>query len=292
MQDGIRGEIQYWYEMAKVLDAAGKECKSPFVEMTLQVMQEAHPNETIEFRSLREQVWEAMKEAKWNKKYLYSLKSVDTLYKGSWYDISGILSGLMESIRSVYEKSNFYKEVRVVTFLDYVYQHLLTKMRKEFTIQKIMSLKGSEYQPLLETIGVVKIINSKFDQGFFVRELMHVGFNTKSAISMHSTQTSFGHKNLKIKNEMAKFKKHMEDCSKFTEIDSNMSMSSARPATAFAGSVNDMGGSGSAGSFGEDLMRPNSSWKKIKQIQPTRMLNSRQSTKSKAAFWFEKAERI
>lgn len=139
MQDGMKGEIQYWNEMAKILDAAGRECKSPFVETTLQVLQEAHPREASLFRKYRERVWEAMKEAKWNKKYLFSLKSVDTLYTGGWKEIAEVISSLMESIRSVYEKSNYYKEQRIVNFLDHMYQHLLNKMRKEFTIPKIMS---------------------------------------------------------------------------------------------------------------------------------------------------------
>jgi hypothetical protein len=67
MQDGMKGEIQYWNEMANVLDAAGRECKTPFVETTLQVIQEAHPREAKLFRHYQEQVWSAMKEAKWNK---------------------------------------------------------------------------------------------------------------------------------------------------------------------------------------------------------------------------------
>lgn len=139
MQEGMKGEIQYWNEMANILDAAGRECKSSFVETTLQVIQEAHPREAKLFRTYQEQVWSAMKEAKWNKKYLFSLKPVDILYNGNWKEIAGVTTALMASIKSIYEKSNFYKEARIVNFLDHMYQHILKKMRKEFTIVRIMN---------------------------------------------------------------------------------------------------------------------------------------------------------
>lgn len=151
IQEGMKGEIQYWHEMANVLDAAGRECKAPFVETTLQVLQEAYPKESRDFRHYREQVWAAMKEAKWNKKYLFSLKPVDTLYKGTWKEIAAVITGLMEAIRSIYEKSNFYKEVRVVNFIDHMYQHLLNKMRKDLSIQKIMACV-TNYDEITETI--------------------------------------------------------------------------------------------------------------------------------------------
>lgn len=95
--------------------------------------------EAKEFRNYREKVWAAMKEAKWNNKYLLSLKSVDILYTGSWKEIAGSIEGLMGSIKSIYEKSNFYKEVRIVNFLDHMYQHLLNKIKSDFKISKIMT---------------------------------------------------------------------------------------------------------------------------------------------------------
>lgn len=126
----MRGEIQYWYEMASILDAAGRECKAPFVESTLQILQEHHQNEAKVFRDLRDQVWEGMKEAKWNKKYMSSIeKPVMILAKGSWKEMVGIISGLMKAIKGIYEKSNFYKEARIVSFLDHMYQHILNKMK-------------------------------------------------------------------------------------------------------------------------------------------------------------------
>ena len=147
-----------------------------------------------------------MKEAKWNKKYLLSLKSVDTLYKGSWKEIAEVIEGLMGSIRSIYEKSNYYKEVRVVNFLDHMYQHLIIKMKREFTIAKILS-STNIIQQMNETLDYCKIINTKFDEGFFIKELMYAskpskhnfmntmtGFSKSLApleSSMRSTQSSY-----------------------------------------------------------------------------------------------------
>ena len=101
MQEGMKGEIKYWNELANLLDAAGREWKSIFVENTLQVIQEAHTKEAKEFRRVREQIWNFMKEAKWNKKYLLSLKSVDILYTGNWKEIAEVIGSLMGSVKSI-----------------------------------------------------------------------------------------------------------------------------------------------------------------------------------------------
>lgn len=101
MQEGMKGEIKYWNELANLLDAAGREWKSIFVENTLQVIQEAHTKEAKEFRRVREQIWNFMKEAKWNKKYLLSLKSVDILYTGNWKEIAEVIGSLMVSVKSI-----------------------------------------------------------------------------------------------------------------------------------------------------------------------------------------------
>ena len=101
MQEGMKGEIKYWNELANILDAAGREWKSIFVENTLQVIQEAHTKEAKEFRRVREQIWNFMKEAKWNKKYLLSLKSVDILYTGNWKEIAEVIGSLMGSVKSI-----------------------------------------------------------------------------------------------------------------------------------------------------------------------------------------------
>lgn len=139
-QEGMKGEIQYWNEMANLLDAADKEAKSSFVESALQILQEHHATEAKEFRNYIEQISAGMKEAKWNKKYMNSIdKPITIMLKGSWKEIAGIMPNLMDLFRGIYEKSNFYKEARIVSFLDHMYQFILNKMKKEFTIQKIMN---------------------------------------------------------------------------------------------------------------------------------------------------------
>lgn len=135
----MKGEINYWYEMATILLAAGRECKMPFVESVLQILQEAYPKDTAEFRRQRERIWAGMKEAKWNRKYMSTIdKPVDVITKGTFKEIAGVISSTMDSLKSIYEKSNFYKEARIVSFLDHMYQHVLSKMRKHFSIVEIM----------------------------------------------------------------------------------------------------------------------------------------------------------
>lgn len=101
-------------------------------------------------------------------------------------------------------------------------------------------------------------------------------------VSMHSTQASFKGKSLKVK-------KRKED-SKTSDISPKIiSFNKIRPATAMP--IHDMGGTGSEINFNDTLTRPNSSWKKQKIIQPSRLIQSYQS-KSKSIFWFEKAEQL
>lgn len=93
----MKGEIQYWNEMSNLLDAADKESKSPFVETTLQILQEHHAAEAKTFRCYMEQISAGMKEAKWNKKYMNSIdKPITIMLKGSWKEIAGIMPSLME----------------------------------------------------------------------------------------------------------------------------------------------------------------------------------------------------
>ena len=126
----MKGEIQYWNELANLLDAADKETKAPFVESTLQILQEHHPIEAKTFRDFTEQIVAGMKEAKWNKKYMNSIdKPINILLKGEWKEIAGITPSLMELFRGIYEKSNFYKEARIVSFIDHMYQFILNKMK-------------------------------------------------------------------------------------------------------------------------------------------------------------------
>lgn len=84
--------------------------------------------------------------AKWNKKCIEKLNkpSLDSLACG--------IPQLMATLESAYQKTNFYKETHVVTFLDFVFQYLLSKIKKEVTIQKATDHKKDQVH-FLQTIS-------------------------------------------------------------------------------------------------------------------------------------------
>jgi hypothetical protein len=213
----------------------------------------------------------------------------------------------MASIKSIYENSNFYKEARIVNFLAHMYEHILTKMRKEFTIMRIMNW-ANEIQSITEILDYWKITNSKFDEGFFLRDLMQAHkfdkrqfvqtmnhFKKESSsigVSMHSTQTTFSHNKLKVKSEKAKYKSHIEEWSKYSDNIKNDISKIIRPSTAYGThGAHDMSGSTGSALFSDDMTRPNSSWKRARVIKPSQLLQKEPSKKTNT-FWFEIAEDI
>lgn len=69
------GEIYYWRDMAKILDAINKEVNFPFVELTLQVLAAKDDDKALQedlkkFTTEKSRVVKGTKEAKWNQKYL------------------------------------------------------------------------------------------------------------------------------------------------------------------------------------------------------------------------------
>ena len=126
---------------------------------------------------------------------------------------------------------------------------------------------------VLQTLEYWKICNAKIDDGFFIKELMWD--SNPFFDSMRSTQTTmFSTTKYSIKSEKEKFRKHMEEWKKVVSnpIDLNF-LQFVRPGTAYGATmynINESTGSFWVGS--EEMIRPNSSWKKSKHIKPTIMM--------------------
>lgn len=58
-------------------------------------------------------------------------------------DIQLVIVSLMKSLKNIYENSNFYKEARIVSFIDRLLQCILSKIKSKFTINRAV-LKGKE----------------------------------------------------------------------------------------------------------------------------------------------------
>jgi hypothetical protein len=76
--DGMIGEVHYWRDMARVLEAITDELRQPFVEVVVQILQAAvdeEKNKILEsdlskFLIEKSRAVKGVKEAKWNNKYM------------------------------------------------------------------------------------------------------------------------------------------------------------------------------------------------------------------------------
>jgi hypothetical protein len=84
--DGMIGEIHYWRDMSRILDAINNEVKQNYVEICVQVL--AYDNDKIimnsieQFTKEKSRVIKGAKEARWNHKYMKIIeKPVNTIEK-------------------------------------------------------------------------------------------------------------------------------------------------------------------------------------------------------------------
>jgi hypothetical protein len=75
--DGMIGEIHYWRDLARILEAANNEVKQGYVEITIQVLgccgkkaDELILRSVEAFMKQKSRVIQGTKEAKWNHKYM------------------------------------------------------------------------------------------------------------------------------------------------------------------------------------------------------------------------------
>jgi hypothetical protein len=73
--DGMIGEIHYWRDLSRILEAATTEVKQTYVEITVQVLSLCTKEESIlksveNFMKQKSRVISGTKEAKWNYKYM------------------------------------------------------------------------------------------------------------------------------------------------------------------------------------------------------------------------------
>mmetsp|Transcript_24812 Transcript_24812/g.33215 ORF Transcript_24812/g.33215 Transcript_24812/m.33215 type:complete len:152 (+) Transcript_24812:895-1350(+) len=128
-KEGILGEVHYWRDLARVLDAISKELKQSFVETSLQILAQHESDAVLQtdvakFYGEKEKVNKGNKEAQWNHKYMKILESpVQTIERAE--DLKAIQMNvgiLMKTLHNIFLSSRFYKETRMVSFLDRLLQ--------------------------------------------------------------------------------------------------------------------------------------------------------------------------
>lgn len=123
------GEVHYWRDLARVLDAIALELKQSFVETVVQILACQEDDLTLQeqikkFYAEKERVSRGNKEAQWNHKYMKIVENpVRTVEKAE--DLKSIqlnVGILMKTLHNIFMSSRFYKEARMVSFLDRLLQ--------------------------------------------------------------------------------------------------------------------------------------------------------------------------
>ena len=124
------GEVHYWRDMSRILEAINQEVKQNYVEIAVQVLAQLSDKDNSVQTSLEKfakekgRVVQGAKEAKWNNKYMKVVeKPVSDIEKATQLrDIQLVVVVLLKSLKNIFENSNFYKEARMVSFIDRLMQ--------------------------------------------------------------------------------------------------------------------------------------------------------------------------
>ncbi|CDW80534.1 UNKNOWN [Stylonychia lemnae] len=117
--EGMIGEVHYWRDMARILEAINGELKQNYVEISIQILANSKDKSIIEslekFSKEKNRVLAGAKEARWNNKYMKVIeKPVQSIERSQELkEIQLVIVVLLKSLKNIYENSNFYKEARI-----------------------------------------------------------------------------------------------------------------------------------------------------------------------------------
>ena len=144
--EGMLGEVHYWRDLSRVLTALQEEVKDPKVELAIQIMvmkasndknNDALMQDVTNFTKEKSRVLKGAKEARWNNKYMRIIeKPVKQIEQSSnLIDIQIIIVALLRSLKNIYDNSNFYKEARIVSFIDRLLATIKIKIKQRLNLQ-------------------------------------------------------------------------------------------------------------------------------------------------------------
>jgi len=147
------GEIYYWRDMSRVLEAVTEELRQPFVEVVIQILQAAAESQSDKVLALdvalflkeKARVIKGMKEAKWNNKYMKIIEKPVKTIEGAKQlrEIALNITALMNSLHNIFQSSNFYKENRILSFLDRLLTVIQLKIRQKLSLQQVLKQAAS-----------------------------------------------------------------------------------------------------------------------------------------------------
>lgn len=138
--EGMLGEVHYWRDMARILEAINSEVKQPYVEITVQILavsEEKNQKDSLDkFIKEKSRVIQGCKEARWNNKYMKVIEKpvLQIEQAKDLKDIQLTVVVLLKSLKNIYENSNFYKEARMVSFIDRLLDAILLKLKSRISL--------------------------------------------------------------------------------------------------------------------------------------------------------------
>jgi hypothetical protein len=94
--------------------------------------------EVTAFTKNKSRVLIGAKEARWNNKYMKiienPIKQIEQ--SSSLLDTLTVITALLKSLYNIYNNSNFYKEARIVSFIDRLLMTIQNKLKSKFNLQK------------------------------------------------------------------------------------------------------------------------------------------------------------
>ena len=87
-------------------------------------------------------------------------------------DMQFVIVSLLKSLKNIYENSNFYKEARIVSFIDRLLDCILGKVKASMTINRSVTRGQKDYEGYDQEIQCAQSVINKFRENFFVANLM------------------------------------------------------------------------------------------------------------------------
>lgn len=74
----------------------------------------------------------------------------------------------MKSLKNIYENSNFYKEARIVSFIDRLLDCIFLKIKSKMNINLSLMRGKSEYEVFTQDLAMAQSIVTKFQEVLFI----------------------------------------------------------------------------------------------------------------------------
>lgn len=83
-------------------------------------------------------------------------------------DIMLVIVSLLKTLKNIYESSNFYKEARIVSFVDRLLDCVISKIKAKVGVSKSVRDGIKSYEEYSKNLEMAKSIVTKFKENLFV----------------------------------------------------------------------------------------------------------------------------